>query len=210
MPRERFRLGRCEQQVIVRAHEAVEMAAPAVAGACPLHELEAGRASVVVGKDESPRRAAGRDVEQAAGDLESRRTGHGGESTSRRAAAETNAESWYELDSLRTWLGSDPCDVPFCHDLRAGVRAQQVYASWRSPATTGSGSGIVILPSRPAASRSACALSIRSHVKSRSSRPKCPYAAVFAKIGRRRSRSRMIAPGRRSKCSRTSAAIFSS
>ena len=45
------------------------------------------------------------------------------------------------------------------------------------------------------ASCSACALSIRSHVKSWSSRPKCPYAAVFAKIGRRRSRSRMIAAG---------------
>ena len=34
--------------------------------------------------------------------------------------------------------------------------------------------------SRPAAARSASALSVRSHVKSRSSRPKCPYAAVFA------------------------------
>jgi hypothetical protein len=33
---------------------------------------------------------------------------------------------------------------------------------------------------RPAASRSASARSVRSHVKSRSSRPKCPYAAVFA------------------------------
>ena len=32
----------------------------------------------------------------------------------------------------------------------------------------------------PAASRSACALSTRSHEKSWSSRPKWPYAAVFA------------------------------
>ena len=32
---------------------------------------------------------------------------------------------------------------------------------------------------RPAASRSAAALSVRSHVKSSSSRPKWPYAAVF-------------------------------
>src|SRR5581483_3855732 len=32
---------------------------------------------------------------------------------------------------------------------------------------------------RPAAARSASALSVRSHVKSASSRPKCPYAAVF-------------------------------
>ena len=32
---------------------------------------------------------------------------------------------------------------------------------------------------RPAASRSAAALSVRSHVKSWSSRPKWPYAAVF-------------------------------
>src|SRR5206468_3990573 len=33
---------------------------------------------------------------------------------------------------------------------------------------------------RPAASRSVSALSVRSHVKSWSSRPKCPYAAVLA------------------------------
>jgi DNA-3-methyladenine glycosylase I len=33
--------------------------------------------------------------------------------------------------------------------------------------------------SRPAASRRTAALSVRSHVKSWSSRPKCPYAAVF-------------------------------
>ena len=46
-------------------------------------------------------------------------------------------------------------------------------------------------------------MSVRSHVKSWSSRPKWPYAAVLAKIGRRRSRSRRIAAGRRSKCSRT-------
>ena len=32
----------------------------------------------------------------------------------------------------------------------------------------------------PAAARSAPVLSVRSHVKSRSSRPKWPYAAVFA------------------------------
>src|SRR4249919_1831133 len=32
----------------------------------------------------------------------------------------------------------------------------------------------------PAAARSRSALSVRSHVKSRSSRPKWPYAAVFA------------------------------
>jgi uncharacterized membrane protein YdbT with pleckstrin-like domain len=32
---------------------------------------------------------------------------------------------------------------------------------------------------RPAAARSSCALSVRSHVKSWSSRPKWPYAAVF-------------------------------
>ncbi len=35
-------------------------------------------------------------------------------------------------------------------------------------------------PFRPAALRSVAALSVRSHVKSRSSRPKWPYAAVFA------------------------------
>src|SRR4051812_45812045 len=34
-------------------------------------------------------------------------------------------------------------------------------------------------PARPAAERSAAALSVFSHVKSWSSRPKCPYAAVF-------------------------------
>jgi DtxR family Mn-dependent transcriptional regulator len=39
---------------------------------------------------------------------------------------------------------------------------------------------VVAAPETPAASRSASALSVRSHVKSWSSRPKCPYAAVFA------------------------------
>src|ERR687885_778142 len=62
---------------------------------------------------------------------------------------------------------------------------------------------------RRAALRSASARSIRSQLKSWSSRPKWPYAAVLAKIGRRRSRSRRIAAGRRSKCSRTRASIRS-
>ena len=50
--------------------------------------------------------------------------------------------------------------------------------------------------------RSSSAASVRSQVKSRSDRPKCPYAAVLRKIGRRRSSRSMIAAGRRSKCSR--------
>ena len=43
-----------------------------------------------------------------------------------------------------------------------------------------SGSAPAARSARPAASRSASALSVRSHVKSASSRPKWPYAAVFA------------------------------
>ena len=50
-------------------------------------------------------------------------------------------------------------------------------------------------PSSPAAARSASTRSVRSHVKSWSARPKWPYAAVFWKIGRRRSRSRKVARG---------------
>jgi hypothetical protein len=58
-----------------------------------------------------------------------------------------------------------------------------------------------------AAARSAAA-SVRSQVKSRSLRPKCPYAAVRWKIGRRRSSRSMIAAGRRSKNSWSSAGSF--
>ena len=39
---------------------------------------------------------------------------------------------------------------------------------------------VAVAAARPAAARSASALSVRSHVKSASSRPKWPYAAVFA------------------------------
>ena len=48
-------------------------------------------------------------------------------------------------------------------------------------------------PWRPRPSSSAA--SVRSHVKSRSERPKWPYAAVLRKIGRRRSSRSMIAAG---------------
>src|SRR5699024_5911841 len=52
-----------------------------------------------------------------------------------------------------------------------------------------------------AASLSAAARSVRSHGRSRSRRPKWPYAAVSAYIGRSKSRSRVIAAGRRSNTS---------
>src|SRR3954465_11172865 len=71
-----------------------------------------------------------------------------------------------------------------------------------APASFDAGAGeprpyAVAAAPRPAALRSASALSVRSHVKSWSSRPKWPYAAVYPMLGRRGARSRRIPPSRR-------------
>ena len=61
-----------------------------------------------------------------------------------------------------------------------GVNGGAACPTGPSGQAGGQQAGCVTNRSRPAASRSASALSTRSQVKSWSSRPKWPYAAVFA------------------------------
>ena len=62
---------------------------------------------------------------------------------------------------------------------------------------------------RPSSFLKSSALSVFSHVKSASSLPKWPYAAVFEYMGRLKSSSFIIAAGLKSKILRTAATIFS-
>ena len=94
-------------------------------------------------------------------------------------------------DELRSFVaGKRPGDKVEITYVRAGETRTADRHSRRAPLV---GARLCLAPGRakpgpyagvaaasPAAARSASALSVRSHVKSRSSRPKCPYDAVFA------------------------------
>src|SRR6266511_6080256 len=108
------------------------MTVPAKARAGFLDELETDRARIVVREDRAACRAARREVEETAGELESRRTRHSKREYAGKRRTTANAESCCTTGSLWTCQGSDPCPVRSHTADNPGIRAFGAYA--HSPA----------------------------------------------------------------------------
>lgn len=95
-PRRQVWLRRGDQKVKVGREQAVRPAGPTALGHCELDDREELCALVIVTKDEPTVVRVGGDVEEAAGDLETRRTWHGDDGTDTGAPRTARRGSWHE------------------------------------------------------------------------------------------------------------------